>query len=237
MSDGPRTAMYARAVRLLIVAACIVGVWLALIAAKHFAAAPHVAGTPAPAITPVVEGPPVAERPIDASAAPEPSRPVRDVTPGGVARVFMPPSAPAKRRPAASIRITDAGVKPDGSIVGDGGTVRLYGIAFPEPKRICRTASGASWPCGRRAYIALHNRIAAETVSCEPRASADPPAADCYVGDVNLAAWMLGQGLARLAPDVADATLVAAQDGARTSKRGLWEDPGEAAAPMSARQQ
>ena len=112
---------------------------------------------------------------------------------------------PARRKPAAaSIRITQAGVKPDGEIVGEGGTVRLYGVAFPDPKQDLHAASGESWPCGRRAYITLHNRIAAETVSCEPRATTEPAHADCHVGDANLAEWMLAEGLARLAADVPD---------------------------------
>ena len=114
--------------------------------------------------------------------------------------------------------------------------MRLYGVAFPEPKRVCKTASGESWPCGRRAYITLHNRIAAETVGCEPRADADPPAADCFIGDVNLAAWVLGQGLARLAAGVSDEALVAAEAAARKARLGLWDETGEAA-PVSARRQ
>jgi endonuclease YncB( thermonuclease family) len=227
--------MYAHIIRMLVVAACIVGIWLALVAVRHFAGAPD--GAQTQAVPPAAEAPSVPEKPAAAAAAPEPSRTVRDVTPGSVARVFMPPPAPAKRRPATSIRIAYAGVKPDGTIAGDGGTVRLYGVSFPEPKKVCQAASGESWPCGRRAYIALHNRIAAETVNCEPRPSTDPPAADCFVADVNLAAWTLGQGLARLAPDVTDESLVAAEAGARRAKLGLWADPRETAPSASAQSQ
>jgi endonuclease YncB( thermonuclease family) len=234
MSGARRTIMHAHIVRLLGVAACIVGIWLALVAVKHFAPASDVVRAPAPASAPVTQVP--AGTSVDASiaAAPDPRRPVRDVTPGGVARVFMPPQAPAKAKPATSIRIEQAGVKPDGSIVGDDVSVRLYGVSFPEAKKICQAASGESWPCGRRAYITLHNRIAAATVNCEPRAAADPPAADCFVGGVNLATWMLGQGLARVAPDVTDEGLLAAEAGARRAKLGLWADPREGAPSTSA---
>jgi endonuclease YncB( thermonuclease family) len=225
MSQERHSTIRARAVGLLAVVACIAAISALLIAAQRFAAVSGVTEAQAPAI------PSPADAPV--TTAQEPPRPVRDVTPDSVARVYMPPPAPTRRKPATSIRITQAGVKPDGSIVGDGGTVRLYGVAFPDPKRICRAASGENWPCGRRAYITLHNRIAAETVTCEPRAAADPPAADCFVGNVNLAAWLLGQGLARLASDVADESLVAAEAGARKAKLGLWEDSGEAA-PVSA---
>jgi endonuclease YncB( thermonuclease family) len=101
--------------------------------------------------------------------------PVRDVTPQGVARVYKPPQATGQRTPGSdrSIQITDAGATWKGSITGDGLTVRLYGVAFPDVKKICATGSGERWPCGRRAYIALHNEIVAQTVSCEPRAAAD----------------------------------------------------------------
>jgi endonuclease YncB( thermonuclease family) len=227
--------MHARTVRLLMVAACIVGIWLALIAVKRYAAGPDVTEAQAPAAPSaarVSSAPEPAAAPVPATQ--EPPRPVRNVTPSNVARVFMPPPAPAKRKPATSIRIAQPGVKPDGSITGDGGTVRLYGVSFPEPKKVCQAASGESWPCGRRAYITLHNKIAAQTVTCEPRASADPPAADCFIGDVNLAAWLIGQGLARLAADVTDEHLVASEAGAKRASLGLWADPREAAPSGSA---
>jgi len=234
MSKKPRSTIRALVVRLLVVVACIAGISGALIAAHRYAAVPAVTDARAPATR--AEAPAVADKPVDTQASAEEPRPVRDVTPGGIARIFMTPAPPAKRKAAASIRITQAGVKPDGAIVGEGGSVRLYGVAFPEAKRVCKTAAGESWPCGRRAYITLHNRIAAETVSCEPRADADPPAADCFIGDLNLAAWILGQGLARLAADVSDEALVAAEAAARKARLGLWDEPGEAA-PVSARRQ
>jgi endonuclease YncB( thermonuclease family) len=236
-------AMQARIVRLLGLGACIVAIFVALIVAQRFAPVPEVPDARAPAIPAAPQPASVAESPVGAPAVPE--RTVRDVTPSGVSRVFMPPAVPAKRKAPASMQITHAGVKPDGAIVGEGGAVRLYGVTFPEPKQICRGASGESWPCGRRAYITLHNRIAAETVSCEPRAgaerapegaTADPPAADCYVGSLNLAEWMLAQGLARLAAQVADDALIAAEAGARKARIGLWADPADPA-PMSAQRQ
>jgi endonuclease YncB( thermonuclease family) len=173
-------------------------------------------------------------------------RPVRDVTPQGVLRVYMDPAAtPVKRTPTTSMRIEHAGVTPGGAIAAEDRTVRLYGVAFLEPRRICTDAAGEKWACGRRAYIALHNKIAAQTVNCEPRVAAEPRvatepfqptelppplAADCFLGDINLAAWLLAQGLARLQPDVTDKELVAAEASAKTARLGLWADPGEAPA-------
>jgi len=177
----------------------------------------------------------------DAKPAPEaPDRPVRDVTPQGVIRVYMPPASPGDKRmpkPAPSIRITHPGVSPAGTITSEGATVRLYGVAFPEAKKICKGPSGERWPCGRRAYIALHNKIASATLDCEPRASTDPPASDCFIGEENLAAWLLAQGLVRLSPAIDDKALTTAEASARTAKRGLWSDPDEAAASPAEGQQ
>jgi endonuclease YncB( thermonuclease family) len=235
MSETPRSTLRALVVRLLVVMGCIAVISSVLIAAHRYAAVPTVTDARAPTTT-RADAPAAAETSADTPANTDEPRAVRDVTPSGIARIFMTPGPPTKRKAVASLHITQAGVKPDGSIVGEGGTVRLYGVAFPEAKQVCKTAAGESWPCGRRAYITLHNRIAAETVSCEPRVDADPPAADCFVGDLNLAAWILGQGLARLAADVTDDTLVAAEAGARKAKVGLWDEPGEAP-PVSARRQ
>jgi endonuclease YncB( thermonuclease family) len=160
-------------------------------------------------------------------------RVVRDVTPQGVSRVFMsPPAAGSRRMPTHSaIHITQAGATPVGEIRGEGGAVRLYGVAFPDGKKICTTAAGERWACGRRAFIALHNRIAFEEVDCELRGSADPPQADCFAGGVNLAAWLLAEGLAQLAADTTDQELVAAEAEARSNGRGLWSDVQTVARP------
>jgi endonuclease YncB( thermonuclease family) len=186
--------------------------------------------------TPRVEAAPLTRERAEADVE-APDRPVRDVTPQGVARVFMPPPAPGSRRmPAPSaMRITQAGVSPNGIISGEGGAVRLYGVAFPDGRKICASATGERWACGRRAYIALHNRIAFEEVNCEPKSAADPPEAECFAGDANLAAWLLAEGLVQLAADVTDKELVAAEAAARTAKRGLWSEAAEPAAASAQR--
>jgi endonuclease YncB( thermonuclease family) len=218
-----------------LVAALVVGA--VLTSMRHFIAAPAVEPA-SPVATPdgtaaaaLHEASTAAPRITGSRDAADPQRPVRDVTPPGIARVFMPPpAAPSNRGPATTIQITRAGVMPDGSISGDGGSVRLYGVAFPDMMKICAIASGERWACGRRATIALHNKLADQTVNCAPRLATEPPAADCFVGEVNLAAWLLAQGLVRVVPDVTDNELLAAQDSARRSRLGLWLDVSEAAA-------
>jgi len=156
-------------------------------------------------------------------------RSVRDVTPQGIARVFGAPETKIQRttRAARSIQIKHAGVVPDGSIVGNNQAVRLYGVDFPDVKKVCATASGERWPCGRRAYIALHNKVATQAVSCEPRGTPEAMVADCFLGEVNLAVWLLSQGLVRLHSDVSDRELVAAESVAKHARLGLWSGRGD----------
>jgi endonuclease YncB( thermonuclease family) len=160
---------------------------------------------------------------------------VRDVTPEGFARVYGLPQSDTPRPTPRSIQIANAAVTPNGAITGDGQTVHLYGVAFPDAKKICATASGERWPCGRRAYIVLHNKVIGQSVSCAPRAATDPPAADCFLGEVKLAAWLLGQGLTRLSADIGDKDLIAAEAAARRARLGLWADPSEAPSPAAQR--
>ena len=109
---------------------------------------------------------------------------------------------------------------PNGAIIGDGTTVRLYGVVFPDAKKICATVSGERWPCGRRAYIVLHNKVIGQAVSCAPRASDGSTGGRLlHVGEVNLAAWLLGQGLTRLSADIGDKDLIAAEAAAQKGKR------------------
>ena len=217
----------------------VAGVLVAGMAAAlawHFAAGPtgepQRAAAPAPATDDAAPGAEVAAAAGRGAPLEPPHRAVRDVTPHGIARVYMSPSEERPRRAApsaSSIQITHAGVMPDGAISGEGGTVHLHGVAWPDAMKICTTASGERWACGRRAYITLHNKLFAQTVHCEPRA-ADPSAAECFVGDANLAVWLIGQGLARVASQAADPELVAAEAAARNGKLGLWADPHETAA-------
>ena len=179
-------------------------------------------GSPAapPIVVPPIGGAEVTVRPQERS--------VRDVTSQGIARVFGAPDTKTQRitKAARSIQITHAGVVPDGSIVGNNQAVRLYGVDFPDVKKICTTASGERWPCGRRAYIALHNKVATQVVSCEPRGPPELIAADCFVGEVNLAIWLLSQGLVRLHSDVSDKELIAAKMAAKHARLGLWSGRG-----------
>ncbi|SFS60921.1 thermonuclease family protein [Methylobacterium sp. yr668] len=117
----------------------------------------------------------------------------------------------------------------------DGGTLRvggrpvsLFGIAAPEADATCADARDRPYPCGRDAARALADRIGGAAVTCEPRGEAG--AALCRVGEADLGAWIVAQGLALpdrdLAPDYAPAA-----DRAWGRRLGLWsgvfQDPAE----------
>src|SRR5262245_55248541 len=97
-----------------------------------------------PSAAPAVVVPPVSGAEVTVQSQ---ERSVRDVTPQGIARVFGAPETKTITRAARSIQIKHAGVVPDGSIVGNNQAVRLYGVDFPDVKKVCATASGERWPC------------------------------------------------------------------------------------------
>jgi endonuclease YncB( thermonuclease family) len=121
----------------------------------------------------------------------------------------------------------------------DGGTLRvgsrrvsLFGIAAPEADATCSDAQDQPYPCGRDAARALAGRIGGAPVACERRGDVlgDAETALCRVGDADLGAWMVAQGLAvpdrDSAPDYGPAA-----DRAWGRRLGLWsgvfQDPTE----------
>ena len=121
----------------------------------------------------------------------------------------------------------------------DGGTLRvgtravsLFGIAAPEADATCADAQDRPYPCGRDAARALAERIGGAAVACEPRGhgTGDAATALCRVGDADLGAWMVAQGLALPDRDVAP-DYAAAADRAWGRRLGLWsgvfQDPAE----------
>ena len=153
-------------------------------------------------------------------------RAVRDVTPPGVTRVYRSEGdipQVVDPVPEGAKRVARARVQRDGAIVGDGLSIRLHGIAALDPDRICQGALGERWACGRRAFIALYNRVNEQDIACQ-MVQADAGAAKCWVDKVELSAWLLGNGLAELAPGVTEPRLRAAEEAARKAKLGIWSD-------------
>jgi endonuclease YncB( thermonuclease family) len=139
----------------------------------------------------------------------EPTHPVRDVTPsnvtagpvvtGPLVRVTPPvaeepaPSPQAKRELLYRPVVLSAGVVKARDL-----EIHLAGIAVTEPKRSCGEGASA-WPCGRVARTALRRFIRGRAIGCEvpPGADAIPNPAHCFVGDDDIARWLVAQGWAK----------------------------------------
>jgi endonuclease YncB( thermonuclease family) len=167
---------------------------------------------------------------VASAHAQEPQRPVRDVTPPGVLRVFRGDAGVPKRWRTTTAAIDHPLVKPDGILAGDDITLKLDGIAFPALNRLCIDTAGQRWACGRRAYIALYNKVHDSRVDCLPKNKDQtvpkdtPQLAECFVGDLNLAEWLLREGLVTRTADAATPVLTDAENAARQAKLGLWRD-------------
>ncbi|MDP4003759.1 thermonuclease family protein [Methylobacterium sp. NEAU K] len=121
----------------------------------------------------------------------------------------------------------------------DGGTlmvgpsrVSLFGIAAPDADQTCSDAQDRPYACGREAARALADHIGGAAITCEPRPrdAGGALVALCRIGDEDLAAWMVGRGLAL--PDRGAAPgYAAAADRAWGRRLGLWsgvfQDPAE----------
>ena len=112
-----------------------------------------------------------------------------------------------------------------------GKAVGLYGIAAPGPKQTCLDATGATIECGRTAARSLAGRVGEASIVCEPKGlDRGRPVAICRLGEEDLAAWMVSNGLAvadrLVAPDY-----VPQDTKAWAKRKGLWagvfEDPTE----------
>lgn len=104
-----------------------------------------------------------------------------------------------------------------------GERIRLFGIDACESRQLCEDASGQPYRCGQQAALALSDHIGRRTVRCEGRTRDryGRLVAICYLGDEDLDAWLVSQGLA-LAFRKYSTLYVPEEDAARVAKRGLW---------------
>ena len=104
----------------------------------------------------------------------------------------------------------------------DGQRIRLHGIDAPERQQPCYR-DGKLWRCGKAAASALAGKIDRRPVTCEERDRDryGRIVAVCYVGDEDLNAWMVLQGLAvayrRYSLDYVDQ-----ETDAQLARRGVW---------------
>jgi endonuclease YncB( thermonuclease family) len=104
-----------------------------------------------------------------------------------------------------------------------GERIRLFGIDAAESSQLCENAAGQVYRCGQQAALALADHINRKTVRCEgkERDRYGRLVAICHLGDEDLNAWMVSQGLA-LAFRKYTTLYVPQEDAARGARRGLW---------------
>jgi len=111
----------------------------------------------------------------------------------------------------------------------DGDTIEIHGQRFrlayadaPESGQECRDGDRRKYRCGQLAANALDGFIAGRTVMCQPKGkSYDRIVAVCFVGEQDLAEWMVFHGFAVAEPTYGLA-YVAVEAEAKAAGRGLW---------------
>ena len=104
----------------------------------------------------------------------------------------------------------------------DGQRIRLHGIDAPETRQLCYL-DGKRWQCGKDAGNILSDWINHRPVTCQERDRDryGRIVAVCYVGDEDLNAWMVLQGLA-LAYRRYSLDYVEQETDAQLARRGVW---------------
>ena len=105
-----------------------------------------------------------------------------------------------------------------------GQRIRLWGIDAPESAQLCRGSDSKPFRCGSAAALALSDHIGGHTVTCSPKATDRyrRTVAICFVGDVELARWLVGLGLAIDWPHYSHGAYSADQANASSSDAGIW---------------
>jgi endonuclease YncB( thermonuclease family) len=101
--------------------------------------------------------------------------------------------------------------------------VRLWGIDAPESAQLCRGEDSLQYRCGAKAANDLDAFIAARSVNCMP-VSLDRygrTVASCFVDGVDLAQWLVSNGLALDWPKYSKGKYENAQREAEHTDRGL----------------
>jgi endonuclease YncB( thermonuclease family) len=105
-----------------------------------------------------------------------------------------------------------------------GQRIRLFGIDAPEGSQLCDDAAGKSYRCGQKAALALSDKIGIATVTCEQRDTDRyrRVVAICRIGNVDLGAWMVTEGLAVEYRKYSVGRYRDEEDEAKAANRGLW---------------
>lgn len=140
-----------------------------------------------------------------------------------LALLLLPPSP----GPASAETVAGRATVIDGDTIEiRGARIRLHGLDAPETGQQCRDASGAPWPCGRRAAFALDDFLAAARPTTCTRTDTDRwgrMVATCLRADGrDVNDWLVRQGWALDWQRYSGGAYAAAQDDARDAGRGVW---------------
>jgi endonuclease YncB( thermonuclease family) len=131
-----------------------------------------------------------------------------------------PPGTPISTAPiSGAARIIDGD-----SLEIAGVRIRIFGIDAPEWRQQCRDARGEPYACGREATRALDRLIGGRTVTCTPvtHDRYDRDIATCEVIGRDLGDAMVRAGHAVDYARHSRGRYAAAEQEARTAKRGIW---------------
>ncbi|MER9623289.1 thermonuclease family protein [Mesorhizobium sp. M0222] len=135
-------------------------------------------------------------------------------------------SPPKAGRTAAASLTGIASVIDGDTIEIHGQRIRFNGIDAPESRQLCKNASGADYPCGRRSAQALDAFLAASRpVQCTfvTWDRYHRFVGDCRRADgTSVAAWMVEHGQALDWPRYSRAAYAGQQATAKAAKAGLW---------------
>lgn len=101
--------------------------------------------------------------------------------------------------------------------------VHLQGIDAPEPSQSCMVEENKRWFCGTAAEQALSRSIGKQDVVCRNlrKGVGEKIFGDCFVGEVNLAEWLVSAGFALADPETGE-SFRSLEAEAKKEKKGIW---------------
>ncbi|MET4418304.1 endonuclease YncB(thermonuclease family) [Bradyrhizobium sp. RT3a] len=130
----------------------------------------------------------------------------------------------AAPQPLASERIGEPSIIDGDTLDIHGSRIRLSGIDAPESSQFCRGEDSLPFRCGAKAANDLSAFIARRPVTCVP-VSLDQygrTVATCSIGGIDLADWLVRNGLALDWPRYSSGKYGSAQRDAEGAGRGMW---------------